>query len=231
MNSHREYFLRHLAIGEQWILRKSELPLETADSGLPADSNAGSSLAKMINGDGVEGLREAISSCHQCTLCSSSGKLVQSDQIFNAEILVIYDWSEQENFDVQLGADFKKLLVNILKSMAVEPGRIASLSLLNANFPVSSLSIPSAASADFCGDFLRRAVALGKAKKLLVLGARAANALLENTLDIEQLRSSLLNFAGVPVVVTYSPYDLLAGPSLKRVVWRDICQFHSAIIS
>jgi uracil-DNA glycosylase family 4 len=229
MNIHREYFLRHMAIGEQWVLRKGEDPSQDGASERPAIPNAEPSTSPPLKGDAIETLREAISSCHQCGLCSSNGKLVLSDQVFHVDVLVIYDWSERENFDIQVGADFKRLLVSILKSITVEPYRIASMNLLNANFPVSNLIVPSTESAKFCGEFLRRAITAGKAKHLLVFGARAANALFESNLDMGQLRTMQLQFAGIPVVVTHSPYQLLTQPILKRDVWSDICRFRSSI--
>lgn len=229
MNTHREYFLRHMAIGEQWVLRKGNVPSQDVAFEPPAIPNAEPSASPPLKGDEIETLREAISSCHQCGMCLSSGKLVLTDQVFHADVLVIYDWSELENFDTQVGADFKRLLVNILKSITVEPYRIASMSLLNANFPVSNLTVPSTESAKFCGEFLRRAIAVGKAKHLLVFGARAANALFESNLDLGQLRTMQLQFADIPVVVTHSPYQLLTQPTLKREVWSDICRFQSSI--
>ncbi len=231
MNMHREYFLRHMGIGEQWILRKTEDAQPVIDLNSVSNPTESVEVSATLSRDQIVQLREAISVCHECRLCSTNGKWVLPDQVFNAEVLVVYDWSEEDSFDIQRGADFKKLLVNMLKSITIEPSRIASLSLLNANFPTSNLSIPMALSAQFCGDFLRRSIALGKAKYVLIFGARTANALFDSTQSIEQLRSTSSNFAGIPVVVTYSPYQLLEQASLKREVWKDLCRFQSAIES
>jgi uracil-DNA glycosylase family 4 len=225
MNAHREYFLQHLDIGEQWVLRKNDGELASSPSELLVALEPTQEVSGETSDGGIQSLRDAIADCRQCSLCATNGKFVLSEQIFNAEVLVIYDWSEQDNFDVQVGSDFKKLLVNILKSIAIEPGRIASMSFLHAQFPASNLSIPSATSAKYCGEFLRRAIKLGKAKSILVFGARAANALLETELDIDQLRTNQSKFAGVPMAITYSPYQLLKQASLKGVVWNDLCRF------
>lgn len=237
MNVHRNYFLRHLGIGELWSLRRVEV--ECSTDSLTEDLNSDAfgsndfSSTQMFQGpvaeDGWEQLRKDIEQCNQCGLCASNRKAQWSDAVQTAETLVIFDWSENVDCEPAALTEFERLCTNILKSLPVDASKYATLHLLQSVPPTVNTHIPVDLSAEYCGAFVRRAIALSKAKNLIIFGARAANAVLESNLDIQQLRSAKLSFCSLPVFVTFSPFQLMLEPQIKRNTWQDLCRFQTAL--
>jgi len=61
-------------------------------------------------------------------------------------------------------------------------------------------------------------------KVVLILGEVVAQSILKTSEGIGELRGRVqsLSDASVQVVVSHSPYDLIAQPLLKRETWADI---------
>lgn len=237
MNVHRNYFLRHLGIGEVWSLRHVDRVCSTDslnedlnfDASALNDSIPTQVLQSPMVEDGWQQLLRDIEQCNQCGLCASSLKVQWDGAVQTAETLVIFDWSENVDYEPAALTEFERLCANILKSLPVGASRYATLNLLQSAPPHMSTRIPADLSAKYCGAFVRRAIALSKAKNLIIFGARAANAVLENNLDIQQLRSSQLSFCSLPVFVTFSPFQLMLEPQIKRNTWYDLCRMQAAL--
>jgi len=60
-------------------------------------------------------------------------------------------------------------------------------------------------------------------------GRTAAQALLETTEGINQLRTRQHDFGGIPLVATYHPSALLRDESLKRPAWEDLKRLRELI--
>jgi DNA polymerase len=80
-----------------------------------------------------------------------------------------------------------------------------------------------------CAQYLHREVALVQPRVILAMGRFAALSLLAATaldsakVPFGKLRGRLHRFAGVPVVVTYSPARLLRAQEDKAGAWADLC--------
>jgi hypothetical protein len=60
-------------------------------------------------------------------------------------------------------------------------------------------------------------------KAILIMGAAAANQLLQGSHDIGQWQArSWTSPEGIPLVITYHPYDIFTSPILKRQVFKDL---------
>lgn len=61
-----------------------------------------------------------------------------------------------------------------------------------------------------------------KPKALVALGEGAARAMLKSQLELSRLRGRFSEYAGLPLMPTHHPAELLAGEMLKRHVWEDM---------
>ena len=69
---------------------------------------------------------------------------------------------------------------------------------------------------------LYKQIALVRPKILLAVGKSAGNGLLGKTSSLANLRGSVQDFYGLPMVVTYHPAALLRNPQWKRPTWEDV---------
>lgn len=73
-----------------------------------------------------------------------------------------------------------------------------------------------------CKPFILREIAVVKPKVIVVLGATAAQNLLETNTPIGKLRGRFHDFRGTKVMPTFHPAYLLRDPNKKREVWDDM---------
>ncbi|MCK5572760.1 MAG: uracil-DNA glycosylase, partial [Bacteroidetes bacterium] len=64
--------------------------------------------------------------------------------------------------------------------------------------------------------------AIIKPKLILCLGLTAAENLLQTTESLTKLRGRVLEYEGIPLMVTYHPAALLRNPAWKRPAWEDV---------
>ena len=72
--------------------------------------------------------------------------------------------------------------------------------------------------------FVARAIAIGAPQAILAFGAQAA-ALAGESGGIATVRGKWLTVAGVPMLATFHPRQLLKQPELKRLAWADLQAF------
>ena len=73
-----------------------------------------------------------------------------------------------------------------------------------------------------CKPFLKREIAVVRPKVIVVLGATAAQNLLETKVPIGKLRGNFHDYLGTKVMPTFHPAYLLRDPHKKREVWEDM---------
>jgi DNA polymerase len=81
---------------------------------------------------------------------------------------------------------------------------------------------PTADEVDQCLPYLRKQIGLIKPKLILCLGLTAIENLLHTTESLSTLRGRVLEYEGIPLMVTYHPAALLRNPNWKRPTWEDI---------
>jgi DNA polymerase len=57
----------------------------------------------------------------------------------------------------------------------------------------------------------------------VALGKIAATTLLGKNSTLGSMRSTLHDYQGIPLIVTYHPAYLLRSPSEKAKAWQDLC--------
>ena len=70
---------------------------------------------------------------------------------------------------------------------------------------------------------LAQQIALVQPKLIVALGRLAAQAVLQNDVEITAARGKLHTCNGIPVIVSYHPADLLRNPLDKALAWEDLC--------
>ena len=81
---------------------------------------------------------------------------------------------------------------------------------------------PETEEIDTCLPFLERQIAAIQPDYICVLGAIAAQTLLNTTESISKLRGRFHQYKGINVIATYHPAYLLRNPEKKRDVWEDM---------
>ena len=196
-------------------------------------------------------LREAVTNCQACGLCTSRRNTVFGTgshvpaSLTNTEIQAV-DWlivgeapgenedAEGEPFVGQAG----QLLDNMLRAMQLSRTGEPS----NATKPAQSIFItnvlkcrppgnrnPAPEEVAQCMPYLERQIALLQPKIILAMGRFAAQALLRNSIDkvetipLGKLRGQVHRLGNTPVVVTYHPAYVLRNLPEKAKLWADAC--------
>lgn len=87
--------------------------------------------------------------------------------------------------------------------------------------------VPSALSTQTCLVHLRQEIKLLRPKVLLVMGHSAAQALLYDTSlmsePLGRLRSKIHQFENTPMLITYTPEQMMRSGENKAKAWQDLC--------
>jgi uracil-DNA glycosylase len=178
-------------------------------------------------------LQQAAQSCQACQLCTGRKNSVFGNPSINqqADWLIVGDPPTED--DEAAGAPFTGeagvLLGNMLKAMGLSAEQVTQQVTLAPSVKCRSEGVSTGAQElAQCEAFLRRQVALTQPKMILAMGRYAAQALLANTVSnpvppLGQLRGTVHAYQGIPVVVTYSPANLLRNPADKAKAWADLC--------
>jgi uracil-DNA glycosylase len=174
-------------------------------------------------------LQQTAKACQACQLCTGRKNSVFGEHATNlhADWLIVGDPpTESDEAD---GAPFTGeagvLMANMLKAMGLTIEQVTLTPSVKCRSEGQSTGAQELAQ---CEAYLRRQVALTRPKMILAMGRYAAQALLANTVSnpvppLGQLRGTVHQYEGTPVVVTYSPANLLRNPADKAKAWADLC--------
>lgn len=174
-------------------------------------------------------LQQTAQTCQACQLCSGRKNSVFGEQAANsqADWLIVGDppTESDEAAGLPFTGEAGVLLGNMLKAMGLSVAQVTLTPSVKCRSEGQSTGAQELAQ---CEAYLRRQVALTRPKMILAMGRYAAQALLANTVSnpvppLGQLRGTVYYYEGVPVVVTYSPANLLRSPADKAKAWADLC--------
>jgi uracil-DNA glycosylase family 4 len=174
-------------------------------------------------------LRDAVAACQACSLCQSRTQPVFGVGHEQAHWMIVGEApGEQEDKQGEpfVGRD-GQLLDSMLTSLALTrteanaAQQVFITNVLKCRPPAHRNPQPQEAAQ--CEPFLARQIELVKPKVILAMGRFAAQALLKSAEPIGKLRGKVHEVAGVPVIVTYHPANLLRSPSDKALAWDDLC--------
>lgn len=120
---------------------------------------------------------------------------------------------------------------NMLKAMGLSVAQVTLTPSVKCRSEGQSTGAQELAQ---CEAYLRRQIAITRPKMILAMGRYAAQALLANTVSnpvppLGQLRGTVYKYEGIPVVVTYSPANLLRNSADKAKAWADLCLAKSVL--
>jgi DNA polymerase len=180
-------------------------------------------------------LQQTAQTCQACQLCTGRKGIVfgtpasalQADWLIVGDPPTESDEAEGTPFTGEAGV----LLGNMLKAMGLSVAQVTLTPAVKCRTEGQSTGAQELAQ---CEAFLRRQVVLLRPKMILAMGRYAAQALLAQTVSnpvppLGQLRGSVHQYEGIPVVVTYSPANLLRNPADKAKAWADLCLAKSAL--
>ena len=174
-------------------------------------------------------LEQAAQSCQACQLCTGRKNSIfgSSASAHQSDWLIVGDPPTES--DEVAGAPFTGdegvLLGNMLKAMGLSMAAVTLTPSVKCRTEGQSTGAQELAQ---CEAYLRRQVTLSRPKMILAMGRYAAQALLANSVSnpvppLGQLRGVVHRYQDIPVVVTYSPANLLRNPADKAKAWADLC--------
>ncbi len=113
-----------------------------------------------------------------------------------------------------------QLLTKIIESIGIERKDVFIGNINRCRPPKNRAPEPDETAA--CKPFLLREISVVRPKVIVVLGATAAQNLLETNVPIGKLRGRFHEYYGVKVMPTFHPAYLLRDPHKKREVWEDM---------
>ncbi len=172
----------------------------------------------------IEQIRAEIGpDCTRCPLHAlGRSKVVNSVGNFNADLMFVgeapgADEDEQgEPFVGRAG----QLLTKIIEGIGLRREDVF-IGNINRCRPPGNRA-PEPIESATCKPFLLREIATVGPKVIVVLGATAAQNLLETKVPIGKLRGHFHDYLGVKVMPTFHPAYLLRDPHKKREVWDDM---------
>ena len=161
-----------------------------------------------------------------CTRCKLStlgrSQVVNSVGNFNADLMFVGEAPGAD--EDRLGEPFVgragQLLTDIIKAIGFEREQVF-IGNINRCRPPGNRA-PEQDESVVCKPFLLREIAVVRPKVVVVLGATAAQNLLETKTPIGKLRGHFHDYLGVKVMPTFHPAYLLRDPHKKREVWEDM---------
>ncbi len=234
MNKRRDGVLREIGLAPLWKLRTAhslaspevtavtaELsPAAAATVAVPADAERAVEIAAM----NWDELRRSVADCRACELCRSRRQAVlgagdvEADWLFVGEGPGADEDEKGEPFVGQAG----RLLDAMLAAINLQRGKgVYIANAVKCRPPDNRTPLP--AEIISCRPYLERQIELLSPRLIVALGRPAAQALLAREVKIADLRGSLQDYRGVPLVISYHPAYLLRTPSDKARAWEDLC--------
>ena len=169
-------------------------------------------------------LKACVAACTDCPLHARRTRTVfgvgdeDADWLFVGEGPGAEEDAQGEPFVGQAG----KLLDNMLSAIKLKRGRdVYIANIVKCRPPGNRTPAPEEALA--CEPYLHRQIELIRPKLIVALGKVAAVNLLAREASIASLRGRLLQYRGIPLIVTYHPAYLLRNLPDKAKAWVDLC--------
>lgn len=192
-------------------VKKLELPMYPQEPWTKAES--------------LSALDSLINTCTKCSLGFTRKKFVFGVGNPKAEIVVVgeapgADEDEQgEPFVGRAG----QLLNKILEAIHFKREEVYICNILKCRPPNNRE--PQVEEIDCCEPYLWKQLELIKPTIILCAGRVAGQSLLKTNASLAQLRGTVHDYHGIPLMVTYHPAALLRNPNWKRPCWEDVQQF------
>ncbi len=169
-------------------------------------------------------LQQELTSCQGCALKKHRTRTVFGVGNPNARLVLVGEApnTEEETQGEPFVGETGQLLDRILFAMKLRREDIYICHLVKCKPPNNRG--PETAEVAACEDFLKRQLKIIAPEMILSLGGIATQALLKTDDSISKLRGRWQTYAGIPLMPTFHPADLLENPAGKYQVWEDVKQ-------
>lgn len=209
---------------EAYLKELNLWPLWRRKGAAPAGSGTGDARAAGILGMDWEVLQRSVAACTACPLHRTRSQAVfgvgdpHAEWLFVGEAPGAEEDARGEPFVGQAG----RLLDNMLASIQLRRGQnVFIANVLKCRPPQNRNPQPEEMAQ--CRPYLERQIELVRPKLIVALGRFAAQTLAGQDKTIASLRGKVLDYRGIPLVVTYHPAYLLRNLPDKAKAWEDLC--------
>ncbi|MEO7540311.1 MAG: uracil-DNA glycosylase [Pyrinomonadaceae bacterium] len=167
-------------------------------------------------------IRAEIGNCVRCPLHVGRKNIAHSTGNFDADLMFVGEapGADEDLQGVPFVGRAGQLLTKIIEGIGMQRGD-CFIGNINRCRPPGNRA-PEPAEAAICKPFLFREIEAVKPRVIVVLGATAAQNLLQTKVPISKLRGQFHDYLGVKVMPTFHPAYLLRDPHKKREVWEDM---------
>lgn len=171
----------------------------------------------------MEELNKGICNCKKCPLGISRNHFVFGIGDTNARLLLVGEapGADEDATGTPFIGRAGKLLDQILAAVDMKRGEDVYIGNILKCRPPNNRD-PQPAEVAECEPYLVKQIQLIKPTLIVALGRVAAQTLLRTKQSLTNLRGSLHDYHGVPLLVTYHPAALLRNPNWKRPTWEDV---------
>ncbi len=206
LNQHNELF------GKELFIQPSKY----------VDKNLSSSTENKNSADKINQLYKSISIHKESSLGGSSNKFVFGIGDPNADLMLIGE-APGEKEDIK-GEPFVgrsgKLLNKILA--AIDMNRNDGVFITNVlKFRPPNNRDPLVSEINEWEPYLINEIKIIKPKLIVALGKISGKTLLKKDVSLKKMRSTVHDYFGTPLIVTYHPAALLRNPNFKKDAWID----------
>ena len=174
----------------------------------------------------LKAVREKCLSCHKCSLGDTRNNIVFDDGLPNKKLMLI---GEAPGFyEDKQGKPFVGKAGQLLDKMLTAAGLNRASCFITNILPwrPPGNRTPTDGEIAVCLPFLKRQIELVSPDYIFVMGASAANALLDIQDSISRLRGHWLEYTDdkgrkIPVLASFHPAYLLRNPGQKAKSWVD----------
>lgn len=186
----------------------------------------------------LEDLRKAVESFDGCALKKTANKTVFADGTPKNGVLLIGEapGADEDTQGIPFCGMSGQLLDKVMQSIKLD--RESGFYITNTIFwrPPGNRK-PTPEELAICQPFLEKHIALAAPKIILLVGATAVQAVLQNNDSMGKLRGKTYAYKNdymdgeAEVMVTYHPSYLMRSPLNKRLAWDDMLMFDERIKS
>ena len=173
--------------------------------------------------DTIESIRAEIGDCARCPLHAMGRKqIVHTTGNFKADLMFVGEapGADEDEQGFPFVGRAGQLLTKIIESIGLKREEVCIGNINRCRPPGNRQPVPEETAA--CRPFLLREIAVVQPKVIVVLGATAAQNLLQTKTPISKLRGNFQDYFGVKVMPTFHPAYLLRDPHKKKEVWEDM---------
>lgn len=177
----------------------------------------------------LESLNDQICTCLECPLGHTRSRFVFGSGNPKADLMIVGEapGADEDKQGLPFVGRAGQLLTKILAAIEIDRDDVYICNILKCRPPNNRK--PLASETDACEPYLWKQIELVQPRYILALGLTAANTLLKNKESMTNLRGTVHDYHGIPMMVTYHPAALLRNPEWKKATWEDVQQLKSLL--